>query len=49
VWVHTCTLDHPDALSSYQARGFTIFREAEEDMNLAESATEPWPGAEQPR
>ncbi len=26
VWVHTCTLDHPNALQNYQARGFEIFR-----------------------
>lgn len=25
VWLHTCSLDHPRALSGYQARGFTIF------------------------
>jgi GNAT superfamily N-acetyltransferase len=27
VWVNTCTLDHPAALSNYRARGFTPFRE----------------------
>ncbi|AOS96033.1 hypothetical protein AUP74_00563 [Microbulbifer aggregans] len=26
VWVHTCTLDHPGALSNYQARGMQVFR-----------------------
>ncbi len=26
VWVHTCTLDHPSALSFYRAQGFTAFR-----------------------
>jgi len=26
VWVHTCTLDHPNALKNYLARGMTIFR-----------------------
>jgi GNAT superfamily N-acetyltransferase len=25
-WVHTCTLDHPMALSNYLARGFRIYR-----------------------
>ena len=24
VWVHTCTLDHPQALANYQARGMVI-------------------------
>jgi GNAT superfamily N-acetyltransferase len=27
VWVHTCTLDHPSALSNYRARGFRVFKE----------------------
>ena len=27
VWVHTCTLDHPAALSNYKARGFRVFKE----------------------
>lgn len=26
VWVHTCSLDHPSALSNYQARGFQLYR-----------------------
>jgi ribosomal protein S18 acetylase RimI-like enzyme len=26
VWVHTCTLDHPNALKNYLARGMKIFR-----------------------
>jgi GNAT superfamily N-acetyltransferase len=26
VWVHTCTLDHPQALSNYQARGLRLFK-----------------------
>lgn len=25
VWVHTCTLDHPRALTNYQARGFKLY------------------------
>lgn len=27
VWVHTCTFDHPSALSNYQARGLEIYKE----------------------
>ncbi|MEP0867041.1 GNAT family N-acetyltransferase [Funiculus sociatus GB2-A5] len=27
VWVHTCTLDHPAALSNYLKRGFKPFRQ----------------------
>jgi len=28
VWVHTCDLDHPNALNNYQARGFQIYSES---------------------
>jgi N-acetylglutamate synthase-like GNAT family acetyltransferase len=27
VWVHTCSLDHKNALSNYKARGFHLYRE----------------------
>ncbi len=27
VWVHTCSLDHPNALSNYLARGFRLFKQ----------------------
>ena len=27
VWVHTCTEDHPGALSNYQARGMTLYKQ----------------------
>jgi GNAT superfamily N-acetyltransferase len=27
VWVHTCTLDHPNALRNYQARGMKVYRQ----------------------
>jgi GNAT superfamily N-acetyltransferase len=30
VWVHTCTLDHPQALRNYEARGFRIFKVEEQ-------------------
>jgi len=26
VWLHTCTLDHPHALSNYEARGFVAYK-----------------------
>ena len=26
VWVNTCTLDHPNALSNYQTRGLSIYK-----------------------
>jgi GNAT superfamily N-acetyltransferase len=25
VWLHTCSLDHPNALANYQARGFRVY------------------------
>jgi GNAT superfamily N-acetyltransferase len=30
VWVHTCSLDHPNALSNYQQAGFKIYQEETE-------------------
>ena len=35
VWVHTCTLDHKNALSNYLNRGMKIFKE--ETINIADS------------
>jgi GNAT superfamily N-acetyltransferase len=29
LWVHTCTLDHKNALRNYLSRGFKVFREEE--------------------
>ncbi|MCX5116866.1 GNAT family N-acetyltransferase [Micromonospora sp. NBC_00362] len=26
VWLHTCSLDHPNALRNYQRRGMTVYR-----------------------
>jgi GNAT superfamily N-acetyltransferase len=45
VWVHTCDLDHPQALRNYQARGFTVFRVDQDIEELPDHALEPWPGA----
>jgi GNAT superfamily N-acetyltransferase len=45
VWVHTCTLDHPQALPNYQARGFRIFRVEEVVEELPNEPLQPWPGA----
>ena len=35
VWLHTCTLDHPNALKNYKARGMTVFRK--ENINILDS------------
>jgi GNAT superfamily N-acetyltransferase len=49
VWLHTCTKDHPGALRNYLARGFTVCKEEETDMELPAESPGPWPGAERPR
>ena len=45
VWLHTCTLDHPAALSNYQARGFRIFDTVEAEEVVPDGPMDPWPGA----
>ncbi len=30
VWLHTCTLDHPNALANYQARGLKLYKTEQE-------------------
>ena len=35
VWLHTCTLDHPNALKNYIARGMTVFKR--ENINILDS------------
>ena len=35
VWLHTCTLDHPNALPNYVARGFTPYRTEEYEVDSA--------------
>ncbi len=45
VWLHTCTLDHPRALPSYQARGFRVFKEEIKYEDLPDRPPGPWPGA----
>jgi len=27
IWLHTCSFDHPNALSNYKARGFKVYQE----------------------
>jgi GNAT superfamily N-acetyltransferase len=45
VWVHTCSLDGPNALPNYQARGFRIYDQQTHHADLPERPTGPWPGA----
>ena len=35
VWLHTCTLDHPNALKNYIARGMKVFRK--ESISILDS------------
>jgi GNAT superfamily N-acetyltransferase len=49
VWVHTCTLDHPQAVRNYESRGFKIFKVEEQIEELPDHALEPWPGAKRSR
>ncbi len=49
VWLHTCTLDHPQALPNYLARGFRVFLEEDFIDELPDEAIQPWPGANKPR
>jgi len=32
VWLHTCTLDHPSAISNYLKRGFTVVGEEQYEV-----------------
>lgn len=45
VWLHTCTLDGPTALANYQARGFTVYDQKIEVVELPSQAAGPWLGA----
>ncbi len=46
VWVHTCTLDHPQALANYQARGLRLFEEETTVQEWPDKPSGPWPGAD---
>src|ERR1700704_3155571 len=45
VWVHTCSLDGPNALANYQARGFRVFDQTTDWEDLPDATPGPWPGA----
>ena len=48
VWVHTCTLDHPAALTNYQARGMRIYRTETETVSGKEIRAATMPAAHKP-
>jgi ribosomal protein S18 acetylase RimI-like enzyme len=45
VWLHTCNLDHPNALAHYLARGFRVFRIDTHIEEVPEKSPGPWLGA----
>jgi GNAT superfamily N-acetyltransferase len=45
VWVHTCSLDGPHALANYTARGFRVYRESVDLVDLPAETPGPWPNA----
>lgn len=45
VWLHTCSLDHPNALANYKNRGFSVFKEEDVTDNIPDTPIQPWPGA----
>lgn len=45
VWVHTCTLDGPAALSNYQARGLRLYKQEAREEEIPDQPLGPWPGA----
>jgi len=49
VWLHTCTLDGPAALRTYQRRGFTVYDERQDRAERLDAPPEVWPGARRPR
>lgn len=45
VWVHTCTLDGPNALNNYRARGMRVSGVETRVQELDPEPPGPWPGA----
>jgi hypothetical protein len=45
VWVHTCDLDHPQALANYAARGFHLYDTVQDLEEVPDEPLQPWPGA----
>jgi GNAT superfamily N-acetyltransferase len=43
VWLHTCTLDHPQAMTNYLARGFKEFKMETIEKELPDPAARRWP------
>jgi ribosomal protein S18 acetylase RimI-like enzyme len=48
VWLHTCSLDHPNALPNYTKHGFNLFKEERFMAKVPAEPLEPFPGAYSP-
>jgi GNAT superfamily N-acetyltransferase len=48
IWLHTCTLDHPNALPNYLNRGFKVFKEEDIEEMIPAEPLQPWEGAAKP-
>lgn len=48
VWVHTCSLDGPGALRTYEGRGMRRCDERTDAVTPPGGPLEPWPGARRP-
>jgi GNAT superfamily N-acetyltransferase len=48
IWLHTCTLDHSNALTNYLSRGFKVFKEEEFEDMIPADPLQPWEGAAKP-
>ena len=42
------TIDHPQALRNYEARGFRVYKIEREAEEIPDGPLEPWPGAGAP-
>ncbi|NEQ52422.1 MAG: GNAT family N-acetyltransferase [Leptolyngbya sp. SIO3F4] len=45
VWVHTNSIDGPNALNNYKARGLVIYDRRQSIFDLPKSPPGPWPGS----
>ena len=48
IWLHTCSLDHPNALPNYTKHGFNLFKEERFTAKVPAEPLEPFPGAYSP-
>lgn len=48
VWLHTCSLDGPAAMRTYQRRGFALYDEHTGHREVPDAPPEAWPGAGPP-